>query len=245
MRQVYEGDGPEVRNASDLLWRGIGKDPAKYQALRSMNRHEKQTDNLLGSACLHSCFLFSLTRLLPVRTLRSSALRLQRREGCRHNGLFLKRIFDLTHNIITRANINHKGNCAPVTDHGRPYSCETSRLPYFLDSGSQMEVRSALHTGRPLPPGRFLVLISVRGWVDIKSIENSNDLNGYRTRNFPACNIVPQPTTLPRATKSITDGPNKEYLSFYYVHLKNFRSGQPKLAAVGIRCADHATPSIR
>jgi hypothetical protein len=29
-----------------------------------------------------------------------------------------------------------------------------------------MAVRSALRAGRPLPPGRFLILISVRGWGD-------------------------------------------------------------------------------
>jgi hypothetical protein len=33
----------------------------------------------------------------------------------------------------------------------------------------------------------------------IRSIEKSNDLIGNRTRVFPACSIVPQPTTLLRA----------------------------------------------
>jgi hypothetical protein len=33
----------------------------------------------------------------------------------------------------------------------------------------------------------------------IRSIENSNDLIGIRTRDLPACSMVPQPTTQPRA----------------------------------------------
>jgi hypothetical protein len=32
----------------------------------------------------------------------------------------------------------------------------------------------------------------------IRSIEKSGDLIGNRTRDFPVCSIVPQPTTLPR-----------------------------------------------
>jgi hypothetical protein len=69
-----------------------------------------------------------------------------------------------------------------------------------------MAVRlSAPRDDRPLPPGRFLVLISVRGWVDpraivaagrIRSIEKSSDLIGDRTSDLPVCSVVPQPTTL-------------------------------------------------
>jgi hypothetical protein len=67
---------------------------------------------------------------------------------------------------------------------------------------------SALRADRPLPPGRFLVLISDGGWVDPKAIvlperlgklEKSNDLIGNRTRDPSDCSIVSKPTTLPRA----------------------------------------------
>jgi hypothetical protein len=58
---------------------------------------------------------------------------------------------------------------------------------------------SASRAGRPLPPGRFLVLLEAGSTPRIRSIERCNDLIGNRTRDRPACSIVPQPATLPRA----------------------------------------------
>jgi hypothetical protein len=63
------------------------------------------------------------------------------------------------------------GQAIPVTGRGGPYGCETSRFPHFLDnrfrdSGEVVSLTRLL----PLPPGIFLVLISVRGWVDSRAI---------------------------------------------------------------------------
>jgi hypothetical protein len=70
-----------------------------------------------------------------------------------------------------------------------------------------MVVRSTLRTGQTLLLGRFEILIYDRlsriqghsGAGSIRSIEKSNDLIGNRTRDLPACSIVLEPTTLPRA----------------------------------------------
>jgi hypothetical protein len=69
-----------------------------------------------------------------------------------------------------------------------------------------MEARlSASRAGRSLPPKIFLVLVSVRGSVDLRAIvrleklgqnQKSNCLIGNWTRNLPAWSVV-QPTTLP------------------------------------------------
>jgi hypothetical protein len=67
---------------------------------------------------------------------------------------------------------------------------------------------SPLRTHRLLPPGRLMVLISVKrlrrpqsysAAGRIRSIEKSNDLIGNRTRDLPTFSVVPQPIMLPRA----------------------------------------------
>jgi hypothetical protein len=89
------------------------------------------------------------------------------------------------------------------------------RESYILQAlGLHMVVRlSALCASRSPPPPpkkkkHFLVLISLKGWVNFRAIvqldvlgnlKKFNDLIGTWTCNLPACSIVHQLTTLPRA----------------------------------------------
>jgi hypothetical protein len=50
----------------------------------------------------------------------------------------------------------------------------------------------ASRAGRPLPPGRFLVLISVRGWVDLGAIVR---LEGLRQLKNAMTSSGFEPTT--------------------------------------------------
>jgi hypothetical protein len=112
-----------------------------------------------------------------------------------------------------------KGKAIPVTGHGGPEGCETSRLPHFLenwltDGGKVVSLtrrpagRPAALTLRKFPGSHFYQRRSrpedqnVAG--NIRSIEKSNDLIAIRTRDLAACGIVPQPTTLPRAPTNPT-----------------------------------------
>jgi hypothetical protein len=68
--------------------------------------------------------------------------------------------------------INQKGKAIPVRGRGSPWGFKTSTLPYSSRvSVHRWLVRlSALHASHSLPPGSFLVLISVRARVDLRAI---------------------------------------------------------------------------
>jgi hypothetical protein len=107
-----------------------------------------------------------------------------------------------------------KGKTISLTGPGGPYGCETSRLPHLLEyrfthGGKFVSLTRRLAALYPPPPKKILVLISVTDWVDPRAIvrleglgqlkKNSDPIRN-RTRDLSTCSIMPQPTTLPRAT---------------------------------------------
>jgi hypothetical protein len=122
---------------------------------------------------------------------------------------FLKHLFLLGHLIkdfCAMLMSPIKGKTITVAGHGDPYGCETSRLPYFLenrltDGGEFVSLtRWPPFTPKNIAGTHFCLRLSRPQGLSaagrIRSIEKSNDHIGNRTRDLPACSIVPQPTTL-------------------------------------------------
>jgi hypothetical protein len=113
-----------------------------------------------------------------------------------------------------RNHVHHKGGkkAIPVTGHEGPKGFKTSRLPYFLDNRLTDGGEVSLTRRPPLTPqedswysfpleAESTPRHSAAG--RIRWSEKSHDFIGIRTRDLPACSVVPQRTTLPRALNHI------------------------------------------